>query len=409
MVSPVNIDPFTGLQQGLQIQQQLMGSIYSPQKLQTESEILREKLATSQLQREQAQQALTADERELEINQARLIGSMAKFIQEQPEDTWQSYGPALERVLGEPVPEGFLTPEGLRVASDVESAIGNYFKEKDPSQAKITKGEIAKYRDPVTGNDWEIATTYVDGKPERTAINLSTGKVGDPPQNLERVSDVTDMTRSEDLEHRSKIAAETAKGAALGKRRDAISEEYRKGAITSAKVLRQASQLRGLMKSFGEGKVAQVMRQAAQIFPIFRDADEESFLSISNQLILSQRSDLLGGGVLSDGDLALLRSIGAQIGNSVPGNEQILAFMEEAARISQENSRRFDEWVANGNNEEDFRETLQPQLDASLLDIPVQQPSTPAQAPVSGRLRDRRKREQELMERFNRDFPAGGS
>lgn len=154
----------------------------------------------------------------------------------------------------------------------------------------------------------------------------------------------------------------------LGKTRAEISTKIKAGARDGRKTLREVKRMKDALQKLSTGRLAQAQQSIGSLIPGIRDADAETFNSMVNQFILARKDELLGGGILSDADIALLQTVGPQLGNTAEANMNILNTFEQVANDAIDRGSRFAEFKGNA---EDFeldiavdqvqnQETLQP-------------------------------------------------
>jgi len=121
-------------------------------------------------------------------------------------------------------------------------------------------------------------------------------------------------------------------------------QELRKTVFGAArqgqKTLKEVSSLRKALQSIKTGRLAAARQQAGGLIPGIRDADAEALNSAINEFVLRRKDELLGGGVLSDADIALLQGVGPQLGNTVEANLNILERFERVAKNDLERGKR---------------------------------------------------------------------
>ena len=160
--------------------------------------------------------------------------------------------------------------------------------------------------------------------------------------------------KQQELQQKIDLAATQEEQRALGVERADIAKKIRAGAREGSKAKREITQLRDALNQLQTGRLAQARQALGGLVPGIRDASAETFNSLVNQFILSRKDELLGGGILSDADIALLQTVGPQLGNTREANLQILDAFEQAANSSIDRGVRFREFKDGGGNAEDF-------------------------------------------------------
>lgn len=105
------------------------------------------------------------------------------------------------------------------------------------------------------------------------------------------------------------------------------------GSLTSVK-----GDVAGIMRAVGLGDLAD---EWISIDP----SDVETYASFANRAALSQKDDVLGGGILSDSDIVLLQSLASNPDNQPLANAIILGAMERAAKLKIAERNALEEWV----------------------------------------------------------------
>jgi hypothetical protein len=106
------------------------------------------------------------------------------------------------------------------------------------------------------------------------------------------------------------------------------------GSLTSV-----AGELAGVMRTLGFGDLAD---QWLGIDP----SDVEAYSSFANAMALAQKDSALGGGVLSDSDLAMLKTLAADPNNQPLANAIILGAMERSAKLQIAERDTLDQWTS---------------------------------------------------------------
>lgn len=127
---------------------------------------------------------------------------------------------------------------------------------------------------------------------------------------------------------------------ALGKKRSEIKSDIFNTARDGVKTLNEVSTLRRALSAVKTGRLAVAQQAAGALIPGLRDADAEALNSAINEFVLRRKDELLGGGILSDADIALLQGIGPQLGNTPEANINILDRFERVARNSIDRGKR---------------------------------------------------------------------
>lgn len=120
--------------------------------------------------------------------------------------------------------------------------------------------------------------------------------------------------------------------------RNSLQEKARSG--TDA--IKFADRGLSILKDLETGNVAKLRSELANVpgFGGLKDASAEEFQAVVVQGILSNASQL--SGVLSDGDVKLLKAMGPQLSNTPEGNRRILEAMKKSAQWRQKEFRRFN-------------------------------------------------------------------
>lgn len=126
--------------------------------------------------------------------------------------------------------------------------------------------------------------------------------------------------------------------------------------------LSEVKQLRKAIDAVRTGRLAAARQAVGGLIPGARDADAEALNSAINQFVLRRKDELLGGGILSDADIALLQSVGPQLGNTVEANALILDRFEKYAESAVDRAKRLRDFK--GNPLEFEIETFQEDTDA---------------------------------------------
>lgn len=346
-------NPFAGLQQGMQAAGGLIDMYNAPRDRAYAMEQARQKmalqqaqLAQGQTQLDQAQQRIDLQERakdeETRIYMIETLSALAgiplKHLKEGNQESAEKAFSAIEAITGKPIPPEMRTLEA--VEGIYNARIGK----------KKTIVESAQFKDDA-GNTYSSATMS-DGS--KVVTPLTPGAPEKPVGELSQVSKSTGLTAKERVTLATEQALSTSEASALGKRRDEIKASYTEGRNKATGSLTKIRDLEKIVSSFGEGGLSKAGRIAAAKIPLLRDASQEEFLSLSNQVILSQKDELLGGGILSDSDIMLLQSTGTQLGNTKEGNIRILNQMEKAANAAIENEKLFRQHLNNGGTPEGF-------------------------------------------------------
>lgn len=151
------------------------------------------------------------------------------------------------------------------------------------------------------------------------------------------------VSKAEKVEQAKRVAAERAD----------IRKRFRERGNVAKDTVRTGNKLKKALSDLNTGRVAQARQSLSSVIPGIRDAKAEEFVALTNNFILEQAQKLTG--VLSDTDIALLRSTGPQLGNTVEGNLRIIQNITEAADHARKEETRFRKFVKQGGNPEDFQ------------------------------------------------------
>ena len=119
-------------------------------------------------------------------------------------------------------------------------------------------------------------------------------------------------------------AAARAGQAQLAKDRQEVKKAVFGAARQGRRTLREIDQLQNALDAVRTGRLAAARQSLGGLIPGVADADEQALTSAINEFVLRRKDELLGGGVLSDADIALLQGVGPQLGNTVEANQLII-------------------------------------------------------------------------------------
>lgn len=151
-----------------------------------------------------------------------------------------------------------------------------------------------------------------------------------------------EVSKAEKVEQAKKIASERAE----------IRKRIRSNRDVADGTIRAGNKIVKALGDLQTGRVAQARQTLSSVIPGIRDAKAEEFVALTNNFILEQAQKL--SGVLSDTDIALLKSTGPQLGNTAEGNLRIVNNILEAAKHARKEDQRFRRFVKDGGNPEDF-------------------------------------------------------
>lgn len=346
---------------------------------QAEEAPIRQELLNLQL--DQARAAQPTELQQFEAAQDQRLGSIAKFAQSVLPDlqagNFDSVKTALEnrfRALDE---------QGINTDDTVE-AIDTFNRDpqaflQDAQQAV----QLAKQRGLIQAPTGIQSSAFIPGVGFATLSK--TGEAGVVPiagagetAQQKRLADIEKQKEVEKLkgeqsikteQEKAKIELQTAASKEeqkqLGKTRADIATKIKAGARDGRKTLREVGRMKDALAKLSTGRLAQAQQSIGSLIPGIRDADAETFNSMVNQFILARKDELLGGGILSDADIALLQTVGPQLGNTAEANLNILNTFEQVANDAIDRGSRFAEFKGNA---EDF------ELD--LAKEPIQQQET---------------------------------
>lgn len=130
------------------------------------------------------------------------------------------------------------------------------------------------------------------------------------------------------------IAADVAASESEEQRRQALQKGVFGDARAARKTLSEVGRLRTALEGVKTGRIAAARQALGGLIPGIRDADAEQINSAVNEFVLRRKDELLGGGILSDADIALLQGIGPQLGSTTEANLGILRRFEEVSNAA---------------------------------------------------------------------------
>lgn len=160
-------------------------------------------------------------------------------------------------------------------------------------------------------------------------------RVTDPQGNLlsgESRADAVRAASEYGVQISGEGAAARAGQAQIAKDRQELRKTVFGAARQGQRTLKEVDRLRKALEAVKTGRIAAARQAAGGLIPGARDASAEALNSAINEFVLRRKDELLGGGVLSDADIALLQGVGPQLGNTVDANLEILRRFESVAK-----------------------------------------------------------------------------
>lgn len=240
------------------------------------------------------------------------------------------------------------TGTALNLVRNVQQLAPTADKPSQFSASSLVKDEggnvysVTEKRNPNTGSVEQVYSAITPNAPET------------PQGAISIVSRSTGLTGAETVEQAGQRTAVTEQAKQLEGLRSDIQTTFVKAGIAAKKGKNEILRMRDALKGVAQGRLAQARQSLGTFIPGIRDADAEAALSLMNQFILGKREEIIGGGVMSDADLAILRTVGVQLGNQPEANEKILDFMEAASDAAIKNAADFKAFLKGGGNAEDF-------------------------------------------------------
>ena len=197
--------------------------------------------------------------------------------------------------------------------------------------------------------------------PGGTRQITTTGDISFTPRSQEEIL-ATKSARLSEIQTKSTEAVNLAKELAkvsnlqdknklLNKRRSEISSSFKKDSNTSAGQMPGLLSVMKKLKNVSTGSGAARWVKLKRFFK--KDvSNEEDFIAATGSLVLDAAKRIQGP--LSDGDLAILKSLVPDIGNSVAGNIRILKTIIGIAKHNIGINKLFSKFVKDGGNPEDF-------------------------------------------------------
>lgn len=209
--------------------------------------------------------------------------------------------------------------------------------------------------DPVTGRvifepeggvDDTVGVQSSEILPDGTTVQVLkdgstrvTSPIGKVLEGAER-SEAIKQARQFGVEITGESAAARAGQAQLAKDRQEIRKTVFGAARQGQKTLKEVGRLKGALEAVRTGRLAAARQSLGGLIPGVRDANAEALNSAINEFVLRRKDELLGGGVLSDADIALLQGVGPQLGNTIEANLEILSRFEQVAQNDVDRGKR---------------------------------------------------------------------
>jgi hypothetical protein len=210
------------------------------------------------------------------------------------------------------------------------------FAQSDPPPFKsgMVWNEATQTYDPVQAW-WDNKEALAEVGRANSTINNTTVIEGDEPAPF---SDTTPLLEEIAKEQADRYRTTFDKADSAYTTLDTI-ENIRAINLETGSLTSVAGESAGVMRALGFGDLAD---EWLGIDP----GDVEAYSSFANAMALAQKDSALGGGVLSDSDLAMLKTLAADPNNQPLANAIILGAMERAAKLQIAERDALDEWVS---------------------------------------------------------------
>lgn len=139
-----------------------------------------------------------------------------------------------------------------------------------------------------------------------------------------------------------------------GKRRVELNQSINKEAQTARNTLQRTKRIRRALELAKTGRTTEARQQISRFIPGVSSPTAEALNSEVTEFALSLKDQLLGGGILSDSDVLLLKSIVPQLGNTLEGNLLIVQRFEQIANNAIERAQRFKQFKEQGGDPLEF-------------------------------------------------------